>query len=172
MLFRSPADPPSAKSPAGAGPRHLCFSRDGRTLYVINELGNTVSVYACDPATGRLTERQAISTLPEGTAQKTFTADVKLTPDGRFLYGTNRGHDSIAVYAVAADGLIELVEIVPSLGKGPQNLAITPDGSLLLCANMPGNSLAVFRIDRETGRLTSVGDPVAVTSPACIAIVP
>lgn len=167
-----PADPPATKSPPGAGPRHLRFCQDGRVLYVINELDNTIGVYACDPATGRLAERQMISTLPEGTAQKTTTADLRLTPDGRFLYGTNRGHDSIAVYAVAADGLLDLVEIVPSLGRGPQNLAITPDGGLLLCANMPGNSLAVFRIDRETGRLTGVGDPVAVTSPACIAIVP
>lgn len=166
------ADPQATKSRPGAGPRHLRFSRDGRVLYAINELDNTITVYGCEPATGRLTERQTISTLPEGVTTTTFTADLRLTPDGRFLYGTNRGHDSIAVYAVAADGSLALVEIVPSLGKGPQNLAITPDGTLLLCANMPGNSVAVFRIERETGRLTSVGEPVAMTSPACIAIVP
>ena len=101
-------------------------------LYAINELDNTISVYGHEPATGRLTARQTISTLPEGVTPTTFTADLRLTPDGRFLYGTNRGHDSIAAYAVAADGSLALVEIVPSLGKGPQNLAITPDGSLLL----------------------------------------
>ena len=166
------ADPRATATRPGAGPRHLRFSRDGRMLYAINELDNTVSVYGCEPATGRLTERQTISTLPEGVKPATFTADLRLTPDGRFLYGTNRGHDSIAVYAVAADGSLALVEIVPSLGKGPQNLAITPDGTLLLCANMPGHCVAAFRIDRDTGRLTSVGAPVAVTSPACIAIVP
>lgn len=167
-----PAPRPATKSPPGAGPRHLRFSRDGRVLYAINELGNTISVYGCDPGTGRLTELQTIPTLPEGTQERTFTADLRLTPDGRFLYGTNRGHDSIAAYAVAEDGRLSPVEFVPSLGKGPQNLAITPDGGLLLCANMPGNNVAVFRIDHQTGRLTSVGPPTEVRSPACIAILP
>ena len=167
-----PSEQLTTKSAAGAGPRHLRFSKDGRVLYAINELGNTISVYRCEAGSGRLTELQTIPTLPEGTLLKTLTADLRLTPDGRFLYGTNRGHDSIAAYAVAADGRLSLVEIVPSLGKGPQNLAITPDGGLLICANMPGNNVAVFRIDRETGRLTSVGKPTEITSPACIAIVP
>ncbi len=167
-----PADPRATATRRGAGPRHLRFSRDGLMLYAINELDNTISVYGHEPATGRLTARQTISTLPEGVTKPSFTADLRLTPDGRFLYGTNRGHDSIAAYAVAADGSLALVEIVPSLGKGPQNLAITPDGSLLLCANMPGNNVAVFWIDGETGRLTSVGEPVAVMSPACIVLVP
>ena len=168
----APAEPRATKVPPGSGPRHLRFSRDGRVLYAINELANTISVFGCDPETGRLTDRQTISTLPDGVAQKTFTADLRLTPDGRHLYATNRGHDSIAGYAVAADGRLTLVEIVPSLGKGPQNLAVTPDGGLLLCANMPGNNLAVFRVDQATGKLASVGDPTPVTSPACIAIVP
>jgi 6-phosphogluconolactonase len=113
-----------------------------------------------------------IPTLPADFSGVSFTADVKLTPDGRFLYGTNRGHDSLAAYAIAADGRLTLIEIVPSRGKGPQNIAITPDGSLLLCANMPGNSLAVFRIDRDTGRLTPVGEPIAVKAPSSIAILP
>jgi 6-phosphogluconolactonase len=167
-----PAEQRTTKSAPGSGPRHLRFSKDSCVLYAINELGNTISVYGCGPGTGRLTELQTIPTLPEGTTQRTFAADLRLTPDGRFLYGTNRGHDSIAAYAVATDGRLSLVEIVPSLGKGPQNLAITPDGGLLMCANMPGNNVAVFRIDRRTGSLTSVGPPTEVTSPACIAILP
>jgi len=166
------AEPAQVKTPPGAGPRHLAFHPDGRRLYVINELANTVGVYDFEAATGRLTERQMISTLPADFTGTSSTADLKITPDGRFLYGTNRGHDSLAAFAIAADGRLTLLEIEPSRGKGPQNIAITPDGDLLLCANMPGNSLAVFRIDRETGRLAPVGEPITVTSPAAITIVP
>jgi 6-phosphogluconolactonase len=167
-----PNDPPFTKSPAGAGPRHLRFSPNGRILYVINELANSVSVYDVDLTSGALTERQTITTLPAGFTGDTKTADLRITPDSRFLYGTNRGHDSIAIFRIGEDGLLEAVDIVPSLGKGPQNLAITPDGSLLLCANMPGNNVTVFRIDATSGRLTPVGEPVAIPSPACITIVP
>jgi 6-phosphogluconolactonase len=166
------ADPPAVGSRPGAGPRHLAFHPDGRRLYAINELDNTVALHDFDAATGRLVARQVVPTLPEDFRGRSFTADVKLTPDGRFLYGTNRGHDSIAVFRVAADGLLTPVEIVPSRGTGPQHLAITPDGGLLLCANMPGGCLTVFRIDPATGRLTAVGEKVPVTAPSCIALVP
>jgi 6-phosphogluconolactonase len=168
----TPNDPPFTKSPPGAGPRHLRFHPNGRMLYAINELANSVSVYAFDAASGAIVERQTIPTLPAGVTVDTKTADLRITPDGRFLYGTNRGHDSIAIFRIGDDGLLETVDIVPSQGKGPQNLAITPDGSLLLCANMPGNNIAVFRIDAASGRLTAVGEPVAIPSPACITIVP
>jgi len=168
----TPNDPPFTKSPAGAGPRHLRFHPDGRILYAINELANSVSVYGFDAASGALVERQTISTLPAGVTVDTKTADLRITPDRRFLYGTNRGHDSIAIFRISDDGLLETVDIVPSLGKGPQNLVITPDGSLLLCANMSGNNLAVFRIEAASGRLAPVGEPIAIPSPACIAIVP
>jgi 6-phosphogluconolactonase len=165
-------DPPLVKTKPGAGPRHLAFHPDGRRLYAINELDNTVAVYDFDSATGRLVERQVISTLPPDFKGKTYTADLKITPDGKFLYGTNRGHDSIAAYRIGSDGQLALIEIIPSRGRGPQNLAITPDGGLLLCANMPGDNLAAFRIDRETGKLAPVGEPVTVKMPSCIAIVP
>lgn len=126
--------------------------------------------YAAD--TGTLTERQTIPTLPEGFKGTSHCADVKITPDGRYLYGTNRGHDSIAAYRIGDDGRLSLVAIEPSLGKGPQNLAVTPDGAWLLCANMPGNNVAVFRIDAATGRLKSAGDPVSQPSPSCIMLLP
>lgn len=167
-----PHDPPFVKTPPGSGPRHLAFHPDSWRVFVIGELANTIGVYDCDSMTGRLTHRQTVATLPDGFCGESTTADLKLTPDGRFLYGTNRGHDSIAVFRVASDGRLTLVEIVPSRGKGPQNIAITPDGSLLLCANMPGGTLAAFRISRETGRLTAVGEPVPVPSPSCLAIIP
>lgn len=165
-----PNEPPFTNVPAGAGPRHLRFHPNGRTLYVINELANSVGAYGFDAATGKIAERQMITTLPAGFTGDTKTADLQITPDGRFLYGTNRGHDSIAIFRIGEEGLLEKVDIVPSRGKGPQNLAISPDGTLLLCANMPGNNLAVFRIDAASGLLTPVGEPAAIHSPACIAI--
>ena len=102
----------------------------------------------------------------------TLCADVKVTPDGRFLYGTNRGHDSVAAFRIGGDGRLSLVAIEPSRGKGPQNLAITPDGRWLLCANMLGDNVAVFRIDPKTGRLNSAGEPVEQPSPSCIMLLP
>ena len=87
-----------------------------------------------------------------------------------YLLGTNRGHDSVAVYEIGSNGLLTLVEIKPSRGKGPQNLAIAAGGKLLLCANMPGNNVAVFRIDQKSGKLTDVGEPIAMPSPSCIMI--
>jgi 6-phosphogluconolactonase len=165
-------DPPSAATPPGAGPRHLAFHPNGKWLYAINELANTVTRFDYAPATGALTPGATVSTLPEGYAGVTHTADVKITPDGRFLYGTNRGHDSVAVFAIGADGVLTRVAIEPSLGKGPQNLAITADGRWLLCANMPGNNVAVFAIDRESGRLKAVGQPVEVPSPSCLRLLP
>jgi 6-phosphogluconolactonase len=168
----TPNDPPSARSPAGAGPRHLTFHPNGKRLYAINELLNSVTLFDYDPDSGALTDKQTISTLPDGLKGTSYCADVKVTPDGRYLYGTNRGHDSIAAYKVGEDGRLSLIAIKPSLGKGPQNLAITPDGEWVLCANMPGNNVAVFRIDPKSGRLTSAGEPVNQPSPSCIMLLP
>jgi len=167
----SPNRPPFVKAPPGAGPRHLTFHPNGKLVYVINELGNSVTVFDYEPGAGTLTERQTIPTLPNDFTGKSYCADLKITPDGRFLYGTNRGHDSIAGYRIGDDGRLALLAIEPSRGKGPQNLAITRDGKLLLCANMPGNNVAVFRIDPQSGHLTSAGPPVAMPSPSCIRIV-
>lgn len=164
----TPAAPAFVRTPPAAGPRHLALHPDGRHLYVINEYGNSITLFDRDPETGGLIMGPTVSTLPDGFVGKTFCADVKLTTDGRFLYGTNRGHDSIAIFRVAADGRLEQVAVVPSGGKGPQNLTITPDGRLLLCANMPGNSITVFRIDPTTGLLNQINAPHAVPSPSCL----
>jgi 6-phosphogluconolactonase len=166
----TPNRQPFVRTLPGAGPRHLTFHPSGKHVYVINELANSVTLFDYVPDAGFLIEKQTISTLPKDITGRSNCADVKVTPDGRFLYGTNRGHDSIAAYQVGDDGHLTLLGIEPSLGKGPQNLAITLDGALLLCANMPGNNVAVFRIDRTTGRLTSVGSPLAMPSPSCIRI--
>lgn len=168
----TPNDPPFAKSLAGAGPRHLTFHPSGKHVYVINELLNSVTVFDYDTASGKLAEKQTVPTLPADFKGTSYCADLKVTPDGRYLYGTNRGHDSIASYRIGEDGRLSLIAIAPSLGKGPQNLAITADGRWLLCANMPGNNIAVFRIDAKTGRLKPAGDPVRQTSPSCIMLLP
>ncbi len=168
----TPNDPPFGKAPAGAGPRHLTFHPNGKHLYAINEMLNSVTVFAYNADSGTLVEKQTISTLPDDFKGTSYCADVKITPDGRYLYGTNRGHDSIAAYKISEDGKLTLVAIEPSRGKGPQNLAITPDGRWLLCANMPGNNVAVFGIDPKTGRLKSAGEPVSQPSPSCIMLLP
>jgi 6-phosphogluconolactonase len=168
----TPNKPPFSKTPPGAGPRHLTFHPNGKRVYAINELLNSVSVFDYDARSGALTEKQTISTLPPEFAGASYCADLKITPDGRFLYGTNRGHDSVAVYRIGDDGRLSLIAIEPSLGKGPQNLAITADGMWLLCANMPGNNLAVFKIDPKTGRLKSAGEAIRQTSPSCIMLLP
>jgi 6-phosphogluconolactonase len=168
----TPADPPFSKSPAGAGPRHLRFHPNGKRVYAINELLNSVTVFDYDASSGKLTEKQTISTLPDGFKGTSYCADLKITPDGKFLYGTNRGHDSIAIFGIGEDGKLTLVAIEPSLGKGPQNLAITADGAWLICANMPGNNVAVFQIDAKTGKLKSAGEPVKQPSPSCIMLLP
>lgn len=164
--------PPFARTPPGAGPRHLTFHPNGKLVYVINELSNSVTVFDYDSNTGALTSKQTISTLSKDFTGRSYCADLKITPNGRFLYGTNRGHDSIARYRIGDDGRLTLLGIEPSRGKGPQNLAITPDGKLLLCANMPGNNVAVFRIEPQEGSLTAVGSPVAMPGPSCIRILP
>jgi 6-phosphogluconolactonase len=161
-----------ATVPPGSGPRHLTFHPSGQLVYVINELKNTVTCFDYVADSGRLTQRQTISTLPSDFSGTSYCADLKITPSGRFLYGTNRGHDSIAIYRIEEDGRLSLVGIEPSLGKGPQNLLITPDGGWLLCANMPGNNVAVFAINSNTGRLTAAGDPISLPMPSCIRWLP
>ena len=159
---------PFAKMHPGSGPRHITFHPNGRRVYVINELANTVTFFDYTPESGTLTERQTIATLPAGFSDTSYTADLKITPDGKFLYGTNRGHDSIASYRIGDDGRLTLISIDPSLGTGPQNLLITPDGRWLLCANMPGNSVVVFRIEVTNGKITATGTPVEMPMPSCI----
>lgn len=162
------ATQPFTKITPGSGPRHLTFHPNGKLVYVINELANTITVFDWNAADGTLKEKQTIATLPKDFTGKSYTADLKITPDGKHLYGTNRGHDSLASYRIAADGTLTLLTIQPSGGKGPQNLLITPDSRWLLCANMPGGNVVVFRIDPASGAITVKGDPVEVPMASCI----
>lgn len=156
------------KMKRGSGPRHIVFHPSGKTVYVINETANTVVVLQWNPSNGTLSELQTISTLPTNFGGKSYTADLKLTPDGKYLYGTNRGHDSIACYSVGEGGLLTFLGTQSSEGKGPQNLLVSPDGRWLLCANMPGNKVVVFRIDTATGFIAPIGESADIPMPSCL----
>lgn len=157
----------------GAGPRHAKFSADGKFFYVINELNSTLAVYACAPESGALAPMQSLSTLPANFTGTNICAEIRLSPDGRFVYGSNRGHDSIAVFSRnETDGTLTLVEIVPCGGKHPRNFNLSPDGRWLVCANRDTNNLVSFRIDAATGRLKPSGSSATIPSPVCVLFAP
>lgn len=162
-------DPAYAKVNPGAGPRHFAFHPDGRFAYVINELQSTVTAFAYDAGRGVLKELQTITTLPKDFAGENYTAEVQVHPTGKFLYGSNRGHDSIAVFAVdAAKGTLTPVEHVSTQGKTPRNFGIDPTGSYLFAANQNTGNIVIFRIDAKTGRLKPTGQVLEVPSPVCV----
>jgi 6-phosphogluconolactonase len=164
-------DPPAASLEPGAGPRHAAFHPKGRFAYVINELTCTITAFSVDPATGALTAIQTVSTLPAGeTVREGYsTADVQVHPSGRFLFGSNRGHDSIAVFAIdQASGRLTLVEHEPTGGNTPRAFGIDPDGAFLLAANQRSDSVVVFRIDGKTGALAPTGHRLEVPVPVCV----
>jgi 6-phosphogluconolactonase len=168
----TPHQPPTARLAPGAGPRHGAFHPDGRHFYVINELSSTLTAFSYDPRAGTLSELQTLSTLPAGFSGKSFTAEVAVRPDGKFVYGSNRGHDSIAIFAVdARTGKLTPAGHQSTLGKTPRNFAIDPTGTYLLAANQDSDSIAVFRIDKASGGLTAVGAPVSVPRPVCVLMV-
>ena len=161
--------------PPGSGPRHLAFHPGGRFAYVISELLCTMTAFRYDAATGTLTALQTISTLPPGeTVQRgTSTAEVIAHPNGQFLYGSNRGHDTIVAYAVdAATGRLTLIAHQSTLGKTPRHFALDPTGTWLLAENQDSHTVAVFRVDPKTGRLSPTDPVLAVPSPVAAVFVP
>lgn len=168
----TPNEPAFAQVKPGAGPRHMAFHPNGAFAYVINEMGNTVTVFDYVAATGALQEIQTVPTLPDDFSGNNTTSEVEVHPSGRFLYGSNRGHDSIVVYAVEqSSGRLTFVEHRSTQGKTPRNFAIDPTGQWLLAANQGTDNVVVFRIDTRTGRLTPAGQTVEVGAPVCIKFV-
>jgi 6-phosphogluconolactonase len=168
-----PNDPPSASVAPGSGPRHLAFSPDGKNVYVINEMASTLTAFAFDGRTGKLGEIQTLSTLPGGFSGSNTTAEVQVHPSGRFVYGSNRGHDSLAIFRRDAEsGKLTPVGHEPSGGRTPRGFAIEPTGTYLLAANQDSDDMVVFRIDPETGKLTQVGEKVTVGKPVSVEFVP
>lgn len=169
----APHDPPAASVAPGAGPRHFAFHPGGRFAYVINELASTVTAFRYDAAKGVLETLQTISTLPEGFSGSTTTAELQVHPSGKFLYGSNRGHDSIAIFAIDPEsGRLTAIGHQSTLGKTPRNFGIDPTGTYLIAANQDSDTLVVFRIDTKTGRLEPVGKPVPAPRPVCVKFVP
>ena len=162
-------DPAFAKVKPGAGPRHFAFGADGRYAYVINELHGTVTAFTYEPVSGTLSEIQSITTLPDDFAGSSSCAEVRVHPSGRFLYGSNRGHDSIAVYRIdRAKGTLTFVEHERAGIKTPRNFNIDPTGKFCLVANQGGNSVVVFRINQKTGALEPTGNKISIGRPVCI----
>ncbi|MFZ5833274.1 MAG: lactonase family protein [Planctomycetota bacterium] len=163
-----PHDPPFASVEPGSGPRHFTFHPDGKYAYVLNELACTVTVFDYDADAGRLTAKQTIGTLPEGFSEKNTTSEVLVHPSGKFLYAANRGHDSIAIFAVNPQtGELTAVGHEPTQGSIPRNFGIDPTGQYLIVANQEGNTVTVFRIDQSSGKLSAT-DRVEVSVPMCI----
>lgn len=163
-----PNDPPFAAVQPGSGPRHLVFSPDGRFVYLINEIGATLTSFAYDAKRGSLKELQTVSTVPQEFTGSKSCAEVQIHPLGRFVYGSNRGHDSIAVYAVnPGDGKLSWVQCQSTQGKTPRHFVIDPTGQWLLAENQGSDNIVVFRLDMKTGRLSPTGQVVEVGSPVC-----
>jgi 6-phosphogluconolactonase len=166
----TPNQPPSFQTRPGAGPRHFAFHHNGRWAYIINELDSTMSALTYDRASGELRETQTISTLPADFTGKSFCAELEVAPAGNFLYGSNRGHDSIVVYSIdQTTGKLGLVEHISTQGKFPRNFAIEPGGRWLLAANQNSDSVVSFAIDARSGKLSPSGHSVEIPVPVCVA---
>jgi 6-phosphogluconolactonase len=164
---------PHASVAPGAGPRHFAFHPDGRHAYVINEIASTVTAFEFDPSRGSFAELHTLSTRAPGGKSGNSTAEILAHPSGKFVYGSNRGDDSLAIYSVdPASGKLSLVGHQSTGGRTPRNFGIDPTGQFLLAANQNSDTVVVFRIDNATGQLKQVGEPVPVPSPVCVKFVP
>ena len=170
----TPNDPPFTSVAPGSGPRHFAFHPDGRHAYVINEMACTVTAFDYDPERGTLKAFETLSTLPDGVpARGDSTAEVQVHPSGRFLYGSNRGRDNLAIFAIdAANGRLRAVGHQSTLGKTPRNFGIDPTGRYLLAANQDSGTVVVFRIDARTGQLEPNGQKADVPKAVCVKFVP
>jgi len=175
MIYRfdrgklSPAAQPFAELKSGAGPRHLSFHPSGKFLYVISELDSTMSAFKYDEREGTLTMIETVSTLPSDFTGTSYCADVHVSPSGQFLYGSNRGHNSIVVFAIdQREGRLMLVEHVSTEGNWPRNFTIDPSGTFLLVANQRSDNVVVFSIDPSNGRLKPTGVNEQIPSPVCL----
>ncbi|HRQ41310.1 MAG TPA: lactonase family protein [Chloroflexota bacterium] len=163
-----PAASPVQLSP-GSGPRHLCFHPDGRMVYVLAELTSQVFAFAYDATSGALHPQQTISTLPPTYTAANTGAHVAVSPDGRFLYASNRGHNSIAIYAIAPEtGLLTPVGHEPTQGRTPRHFTLDAHGRFLLVANQDSDTVVVFRRDEVGGGLTAVAPPTPIPTPVCL----
>jgi 6-phosphogluconolactonase len=166
----TPNNPPFAKLASAAGPRHAAFSPGGKFLFVVSELNSTVTVFAYDSVNGTLKDLQVVSTVPTDFHGRNDTAEISVHPNGKWLFASNRGHDTIAVFAINPEkGTLQKTGELPTGGKEPRHFAIDPSGNFLLAENQNSNSIVVFRIDPGTGSIAPTGETASVPSPVCLA---
>ena len=163
-----PNDPSWVDVTPGAGPRHMDFHPSGKFAYLINELNCTITAFNYESANGNLTEFQTVPTLPQDFQGENSCADIHIAPSGKFLYGSNRGHDSIVIYAIDDNGKLSYVGHESTQGETPRNFAIDPDGNFLLAANQDSSSIITYWIDGQTGKLTPTGNITQAPTPVCI----
>lgn len=169
----TPNDPPSAKVKPGSGPRHVAFHPDGHHAFVNNEMASTVTALDYDPDKGTLKPTQTLSTLPDDFKGSSSTAEIAVHPNGKYLYVSNRGHDSVAIFSIAkGTGKLAAIGHASTGGRTPRNFAIDPSGRWLLAANQDSDSVVVLRLDPDTGRLTPAGHSARVPMPVCVLFVP
>jgi len=169
----APNDPPFVETPAGAGARHLSFHPNGRFAWLIEESGSSIRTLEWDPAKGVFSLLGTVRTIPEDFRGENGTAEILVDPSGKYLYGSNRGYDSIAVFAIdAATGGLTPVENVSTRGSRPRSFAIDPSGRYLFVANVETQSVIEFRIDQLTGRLAMTGTILQVPYPASVKFAP
>ncbi len=169
----TPNDPPFAMVPPGSGPRHVAFHPNGKFAYVINEMKSTLTSMTWDPKAGTMQEIETVSTVPEGNTVSNSTAEVFMHPNGKFLYGSNRGHNSIAIFSVdGTTGKVKLIDNQSSEGKTPRSFNLDPTGTFLLAANQDTDNVVVFRVNQQTGALTPTGHSVHLSMPVCIVYMP
>lgn len=181
MVFRfdatrgalTPNDPPFFKMRPGSGPRHLAWHPNGRWIYAVQELSNELTAFAWEDATGVLTEMQTLSTLPANFKGTNTAAEIAVHPNGRFVYVSNRGHDSIAIFAIEPQsGRLSPVEHVHSRGKTPRYFAFDASFRWLVVNNLDSENTVVFRVDANTGTLTPCGEPTQIVKPTSVAFLP
>jgi 6-phosphogluconolactonase len=170
-LDLKPSEPAFTKLKPGTGPRHLAFAPNGKFAYVIGEIGSTVTAFTYDAKNGSMSEIQNVSTLPQGFSGENNDAEVYIHPSGKFLYASNRGHNSIAVFTIDPKGMLNAVQDVPTEGKIPRSFGIDPTGQWLLAANQDTDNIVTFRIDKSTGKLTPSGQVLDVGAPVCVLFV-
>jgi 6-phosphogluconolactonase (cycloisomerase 2 family) len=164
----TPNEPPAVSLPPGDGPRHTHFHPNGHWFYSIQEEGSTIVLFDYDAATGRLTPRQTISSLPPGFAGSNFCSEILVSADGRFVYGGNRLHDSIAIFSIGPNGELTFVADEPTRGNYPRSFNFDPSGQFLYCCNQRGDNIAVFQVDRQSGLLKFTGHYAQVGNPSII----
>jgi len=165
----SSSDSSNMKVTPGSGPRHLAYSPDGKFVYVLNELTSTISAFTFDQASGKMNEIQALSTLPDNFSGSNSTAEITIDAQGKFLYASNRGDDTIAIYSIDnSEGKLTFIDRIPTGGKTPRHFEIDPSGQWLFAANQNSNNIVVFKIDQTNGQLILQSEISGISSPVCV----